>query len=241
MSTQLSRQPFRRPVFVVVIAALIVGLYGPVASPAAGQLGALRDAARRAAEEKRKADEAKREAEEAKRREEAKQPPAASAGSAAQPTTASTSATAAPSFASYSKFDFVPAERVVAAEDFAQDAIGDFPAKWNTNASGEIVTIAGQPGRWLKLTRAGFFTPEFVTDLPDNVTVEFDLTTPPGFDAGFPLQTAVVQLDATGIADWQTATNSFIFTAHPSASQGATQMTTRQDGTSAAGNSSTTR
>jgi hypothetical protein len=53
--------------------------------------------------------------------------------------------------------------------------------------------------------------------------VEFDLTTPPGFAAGFPLETAVVQLNATGIADWQTATNSFIFTAHPSASQGATQ------------------
>ena len=230
----------------VVITALIAGLYGPAVSPASGQLGALRDAARRAAEEKRKADEAKRETEEAKRKEEdaKKQPaaaqPAAPTGSADQPTTAATSAPAAPTFASYSKFDFVPGEKVVAAEDFAQDAIGDFPAKWNTNASGEVVTIAGQPGRWLKLTRAGFFTPEFVTDLPDNVTVEFDLATPPGFAAGFPLQTAFVQLNATGIADWQTATNSFIFTAHPSASQGATQMTTRQDGTSAAGNSAST-
>ena len=246
MSTHVSRQPFRRPVFVVVITALIAGLYGPAVSPASGQLGALRDAARRAAEEKRKADEAKRETEEAKRKEEdaKKQPaaaqPAAPTGSADQPTTAATSAPAAPTFASYSKFDFVPGEKVVAAEDFAQDAIGDFPAKWNTNASGEVVTIAGQPGRWLKLTRAGFFTPEFVTDLPDNVTVEFDLATPPGFAAGFPLQTAFVQLNATGIADWQTATNSFIFTAHPSASQGATQMTTRQDGTSAAGNSAST-
>ena len=253
MSTHLSRLPFRRPVLVIAITALIAGLYGPGVPLASGQFGAIRDAARRAAEEKRKADEAKREAEETKRREEAKQPPAgapaeaapaaqpaASAGSAAQPTTASTSADGAATFQSYSKFDFVPGEKIVAADDFTQDAVGDFPAKWNTNASGEIVTIAGQPGRWLKLTKAGFFTPEFVTDLPDNVTVEFDLTAPPGFNAGFPLQTAFVQLDATGIADWQTATNSFIFTAHPSPSQGATQMTTRQDGTSAVGNSSTT-
>lgn len=244
MTTHLSRQPFHRPVFVVLIAALM--LYGPVVSPASGQFGALRDAARRAAEEKRKADEEKRKEEEAK-----KQPPAPPAAApaptqpaapapAAAPAEGPSAAASAPSFQSYSKFDFVPGEKVVAAEDFAQDAIGDFPAKWNTNASGEVVTIAGQPGRWLKLTRAGFFTPEFVTDLPDNVTVEFDLATPPGFDAGFPLETAVVQLNATGIADWQTATNSFIFTAHPSASQGATQMTTRQDGTSAPGNSSTT-
>jgi len=221
-------------------------LYGPVVSPASGQFGALRDAARRAAEEKRKADEEKRKEEEAKKQPAA--PPAAAPAPtqpaapapAAAPAEAPSAAASAPSFQSYSKFDFVPGEKVVAAEDFAQDAIGDFPAKWNTNASGEVVTIAGQPGRWLKLTRAGFFTPEFVTDLPDNVTVEFDLATPPGFDAGFPLETAVVQLNATGIADWQTATNSFIFTAHPSASQGATQMTTRQDGTSAPGNSSTT-
>ncbi len=30
------------------------------------------------------------------------------------------------SFKSYSKFDFVPGEKLVAAEDFNQDAIGDF-------------------------------------------------------------------------------------------------------------------
>ena len=253
MSTHPSRQPFGRLVVVAIVITLIAGLYGPAVHPVSAQFGALRDAARRAAEEKRKADEEKRKAEEAKKQPPPAVPaaapaespstaqPAASAGSAAQPTTATTSATGAPSFASYSKFDFVPGEKIVAAEDFTQDAIGDFPGKWNTNASGEIVTIAGQPGRWLKLTRAGFFTPEFVTDLPDNVTVEFDLATPPGFNAGFPLQTAVVQLaDAKNIADWQTATNSFIFTAHPSPSEGATQMTTRQDGTSAAGNGSTT-
>lgn len=235
----------------VVITALIAGLYGPAVSPASGQLGALRDAARRAAEEKRKADEEKRKAEEAK-----KQPPAAApapaeappaaqpaevAGSASQPTASSTSPAAAPSFASYSKFDFVPGERIVAAEDFAQDAIGDFPARWNTNASGEIVTIAGQSGRWLKLTRAGFFTPEFVTDLPDNVTVEFDLTTPPDFNGGFPLQTAFVQLaDLKKPGEWQGAPNNFFFTAHVSPTRGTSELTSRQDGESAAGNQTQT-
>lgn len=33
---------------------------------------------------------------------------------------------------SYGKFDFVPGEKVMAAEDFMQDAIGDFPDKWNS-------------------------------------------------------------------------------------------------------------
>jgi outer membrane protein OmpA-like peptidoglycan-associated protein len=223
-------------------------MYGAAVPPAAAQFGALRDAARRAAEEKRKADEEKRKAEEAK------QPPAAapaaapaqpaaapSGAAAAQPPTEAAAAPSAPTFQSYSKFDFVPGEKIVAADDFTQDAVGDFPAKWNTNASGEIVTIAGQQGRWLKLTKAGWFTPEFVTDLPDNVTMEFDFAVAPGFAAGFPLEVAFVQLaDVKNIPDWQTAPNSFIVTAHPSSSQGATQMTTRQDGTSAAANSSTT-
>src|SRR5262245_63724076 len=85
----------------------------------------------------------------------------------------------APTFQAYSKFDFVPGEKVVAFEDFSQDAIGDFPARWNTDGSGEIVTVAGKTGRWLKFTKPGFFTPEFITELPDNFTMEFDLTVPP--------------------------------------------------------------
>jgi OmpA-OmpF porin, OOP family len=79
---------------------------------------------------------------------------------------------AAPTFEAYSRFDFVPGEKVIAFEDFAQDSIGDFPAKWNTNASGEIVTIANRPGRWLKLTGRGVFVPEFLASLPENFTLE---------------------------------------------------------------------
>ena len=45
---------------------------------------------------------------------------------------------AAPNFQSYGRFDFVPGETVIALDDFGQDAIGDFPARWNTNASGEV-------------------------------------------------------------------------------------------------------
>ncbi|HEU0005060.1 MAG TPA: hypothetical protein VFS12_03620 [Terriglobia bacterium] len=81
------------------------------------------------------------------------------------------------SIKSFSKFDFVPGEKVVAFEDFMDGEIGDFPARWNTNAAGEIVTIEGKPGRWLKFTRAGVFSPELTPTLPDNFTLEFDLLT----------------------------------------------------------------
>lgn len=80
-------------------------------------------------------------------------------------------------FKSYSKFDFVPGEKIVASEDFAQDAIGDFPAKWNTNGTAEVVTIEGYPGKWLMIQHAEntSYIPDFVKDLPENFTLEFDL------------------------------------------------------------------
>lgn len=238
-----------------IVAALVAALSGPAVSPAFGQFGAIRDAARKAAEEAKRAEEARKKAEEAKKAPAAEQPaatpapatPAAAPSAApadapaASASPAPAAAPAAPAFEVYSKYDFVPGERVVAVEDFTQDAIGDFPAKWNTNASGEIVTIAGKSGRWLKLTRAGFFLPEFITELPDNFTLEFDLAVPPTFSAGFPLQTAIVQLaDPKRVADWQTGPNSFIVTAHPGSADGTSQAIPRQDSTSAAANQTRT-
>jgi len=83
----------------------------------------------------------------------------------------------ASSFSSFSKFDFIPGEKVIAYEDFAQDAIGDFPAKWNTDGSGEVVTVSGKEGKWLKFTNEGLFYPEFVEVLDENCTVEFEMGT----------------------------------------------------------------
>ena len=156
------------------------------------------------------------------------------------PSQAQDAAASAPTFQAYSKFDFVPGEKVVALDDFTQDAIGDFPARWNTDGSGEIVTLAGRPGRWLKITQAGFFTPEFVTDLPDNFTLEFDLTVPPTFE-GRALVAALVQLENPTVpADWQTAPNAFQFTALPEPTGGASDMASRQEGSSGIANQATT-
>lgn len=77
--------------------------------------------------------------------------------------------------ATYSKFDFIPGEKILVFEDFAQDEIGDFPGKWNTNGSGEVVTASGQEGHWFMVNKKGRFVPEFITSLPDNFTFQFDL------------------------------------------------------------------
>lgn len=91
------------------------------------------------------------------------------------------------SLKSYSKFDFIAGDKIVALEDFSQDAVGDFPAKWNTNSSGEIVTLDGTEGKWLMLGPEGVFYPEFIEKLPENFTLEFNLasTTEFSFYSGF--------------------------------------------------------
>jgi OmpA-OmpF porin, OOP family len=82
-----------------------------------------------------------------------------------------------PSLQTYSKFDFISGEKVIVQEGFEKDEIGDFPAKWNTNSTGELVTVEGTKGKWLSLSKAGTFMPEFITSLPENFTFEFDILT----------------------------------------------------------------
>src|SRR5690606_28097594 len=119
----------------------------------------------------------------------------------------SSSTTVAPTFAAYSKFDFVPGDKVLAVEDFAQDAVGDFPAKWNTNAGGEVVTIDGYPGQWLAFTSKGGLTPEFINSLPENFTLEFDLICNPGYSFYAPSFDVVIaeRNDANNFTRWPNA------------------------------------
>ena len=100
-------------------------------------------------------------------------------------------------------------------EDFMQDAIGDFPDKWNTNASAEVVNIEGKEGRWLMINKQGIFMPEFIDTLPDNFTFEFDLLCDnPGRAWGF--YSSIVTLDDRNHPDsWQSSANRFTFTVSP--------------------------
>jgi OmpA-OmpF porin, OOP family len=75
----------------------------------------------------------------------------------------------------YRKFDFVQGEKILYYEDFERVAPGDFPTGWNTNSSAEIVTVGNLPGKWLSITKDGFFAPEMVKDMPDNFTLEFEV------------------------------------------------------------------
>ncbi len=77
----------------------------------------------------------------------------------------------------YSKFDFVPGEKIIGFDDFSTTNVGDFPKGWNTNSSAEIVTLDESNQKWLFITKDGYFQPDFIKEMPANFTLEFDVFT----------------------------------------------------------------
>ncbi|PRX56018.1 OmpA family protein [Flagellimonas meridianipacifica] len=75
----------------------------------------------------------------------------------------------------YSKFDFVPGDKLLFFDDFSNDFIGDFPSKWNTNGGGEMVTIDGSTDKWFAINPGSFVVPITDFTLPEEYTVELDL------------------------------------------------------------------
>jgi len=75
----------------------------------------------------------------------------------------------------YSKFDFIPGEKVLVYDDFSKDDVGDYPATWNTNSTGEVVNSSASAGHMLMLMKQGKFIPEYIKSLPDNFTFECDV------------------------------------------------------------------
>ncbi|MDP5091722.1 MAG: OmpA family protein [Polaribacter sp.] len=78
---------------------------------------------------------------------------------------------------SNSKFDFEPGKKQLAFDDFSTTEFGDFPLDWNTNSSAEMRTLDDSNQKWFAMTKDGFFTPEYVKDMPENFTIEFDVFT----------------------------------------------------------------
>ncbi|WP_299557470.1 OmpA family protein [Seonamhaeicola sp.] len=78
-------------------------------------------------------------------------------------------------FQIYSKFDFMPGDSILFYDEYALDNIGDFPAKWNANGSGELVTVNDSSGKWLKILPGynTYYIPDVT--LPKEYTIEFDI------------------------------------------------------------------
>jgi OOP family OmpA-OmpF porin len=79
------------------------------------------------------------------------------------------------SLESYSKYDFIPGEKVIFYDDFSQDAVGDFPALWNTNGSAEVVTTNLFQGNWMRFNTDNSIWTDALFSFPENYTIEFDV------------------------------------------------------------------
>ena len=91
-----------------------------------------------------------------------------------------------PALQTFGKYDFIPGEKILGFDDFSQDAVGDFPGKWATNASGELMTTDKYSGKWLNISKQGFYLPSFIKSLPVNFTIEYEIIFIPPASASGP-------------------------------------------------------
>ena len=67
---------------------------------------------------------------------------------------------------------------IIFSDSFERDAIGDFPAKWNTSKGGEVKKLSGFSEKWLKVPAGSTINLEMTKPLPANFTIEYDLIIP---------------------------------------------------------------
>ena len=76
---------------------------------------------------------------------------------------------------SFSKYDFIAGEQIVYYDNFEQEAIAELPTGWNTNGTGEIVTLNNIPGKWLRMHQPFNYLTSNEKIFSENYTVEFDV------------------------------------------------------------------
>jgi OmpA-OmpF porin, OOP family len=78
-----------------------------------------------------------------------------------------------PGQGAWANYDFKPGDRILFADDFSKDEIGDFPRRFEFKA-GQMEIVEWNDGRWLRAAQGKFWIPLSET-LPERYTVEFDL------------------------------------------------------------------
>ena len=79
------------------------------------------------------------------------------------------------SISAFSKYDFIPGDSVLYANDFSNEAIGELPTGWNSNKSTVVVGLEGTSGKWLRLSQNSVVLTDNEQLFGQDFTVEFDL------------------------------------------------------------------
>ncbi len=154
----------------LLIAAVSVALWGAL-TPADAQLGKLKDKAKKKAEEKidKKVDEALEGSPEAAPEADAEGAEAGEKGAEAAP-----GAAASEEMALYTKYDFIPGDKVIFFDDLSGEEIGEFPSRWNLDEG--VFEVVQQGSRsWILCTDEGRIAPRVAAGpLPPKYTFELD-------------------------------------------------------------------
>jgi OmpA-OmpF porin, OOP family len=95
------------------------------------------------------------------------------APAAAEKTVADAPAAEVKETAAFVNFDFVPGERILFADDFTQDNVGDFPKRLEF-VKGNMEVAEWKGARWLRGTTDGQFEIPLPENLPERFTIEFE-------------------------------------------------------------------
>ena len=98
------------------------------------------------------------------------------------------------------KFDFIPGDHLIFLDDFAQDELGEFPARWDLKeGTFEIAEMDGE--RWLRcVSSSGTVRMKVPPTLPEFWTLEFDFY---GVDLGGSIALTMTALSSDGNQVWE--------------------------------------
>ena len=173
----------RSPLALIVTLAIALSLLS--AAPASAQFGKLKDKVKQKVEKKvdQKTDQAidktiddattsgKASKDEAPATDAPEDGAAPAAGGAAP---AAGGTAVAEDMTLYTKYDFVPGDKVIFYDDLAHEEMGEFPSRWNLDRGVfEIATVDKR--NWILCTDRGKISPRIKAEpLPDKYTVEMD-------------------------------------------------------------------
>lgn len=167
----------------------ILGLILMLAAPDIGvaQFGKLKDKIKKEAEKK------------IPKVEEAEKPKPNAEAEDAPPDSATTSPTAdgGDNFQLYTKFDFVPGQRMLFFDDLSGEELGEFPSRWSLKTGVFEIAKVG-PDALIMASASGQISPKInVNQLPEKYTIEFEfLNRTSTYASGYSLE--FYWLDASG-------------------------------------------
>jgi len=150
------------------------------------------------------------------------------AGAGGQAAAAPAGAVETPGTGAWVNYDFVPGDRVIFAEDFTSDKVGDFPRRFDL-AAGNWDVIEWQGQRYIRGTTGGTISVKLPEVLPERFTIEFPASVQHG-NASLRLSTAPID---HGSRDFAGSAPSLRYSdggLQPIKGKGPVAMTRRRDG-----------